>query len=78
MLILTTSQLSAGASRSSGNSAICRDRDLPSTTSIERHHAARWLSLISPRFENMALNHPAAADPDVLHHSSSSSAPCRP
>ncbi len=44
-----TSHLSADASRSSGNSAICRDRDLPSTTSIERHHAARWLSLISPR-----------------------------
>ena len=46
----TTSHSSSGASRSSGNSATCFDRDAPSTTSIERHHAARWLSLISPRY----------------------------
>ena len=32
-----------------GNSAICREPDLPSNTSIVRHHAAPWLSLISPR-----------------------------
>ena len=45
-----TSQSSSGASRSSGNSATCFERCPRSSTSIERHHAARWLSLLSPRY----------------------------
>ena len=45
----TTSHARSGASRSAGNSAICVGPEAPRNTSIERHHAARWLSLISPR-----------------------------
>ncbi len=48
-LTRTTSQSSSGASRSAANSAIDAGPASSPSTSIDRHHAARWLSLISPR-----------------------------
>ena len=48
--IRTTSQSNSGTSRSAGNSATGLEPDSPHNSSIDRHHAARWLSLISPRY----------------------------
>ena len=48
-LMRTVSQSNSGASRSSANSAIGTAPESPRNTSIDRHQAARWLSLISPR-----------------------------
>jgi len=47
-LMETTSQSSAGATRSSGKSAISVARPPSSNASSARLHADRWLSLISP------------------------------
>ena len=40
---------------------------LPSTTSIDLRHASSWVSLISPRYSNMALHHTAASNALVLN-----------
>ncbi len=37
-------------------------------TSMERHQAARWGSLISPKYKHVALHHPSAGHATALHH----------